>query len=264
MEYGIQLYSVRDAFAADMEGTLKMLREIGYESVEFAGFQGRSALEIKEMLSRTGLRVSGTHTPLCEVVESFDETVAYHRIIGNTNIIIPMEDLDSMDKINAFIETVNEYQPRLEAIGIRMGYHNHLHEFFPNRDGSMIYEEIVRRTRLLLELDVGWAYSAGEDVLSMLDRLGERVSAVHIRDSFPSKLKRGEPLGPINAVYESVFAWGIGKPLGLAAAPVREVYRVARRRGITLIVESESQNPDGLTEAQLCMDFLRQMEGEQE
>ena len=34
---GIQMYSVRDDLAKDFEGTLRKVREMGYDYVEFAG-----------------------------------------------------------------------------------------------------------------------------------------------------------------------------------------------------------------------------------
>ena len=37
---GIQLYSVRDSMQEDFEGTLRKIAELGYKSVEFAGFFG--------------------------------------------------------------------------------------------------------------------------------------------------------------------------------------------------------------------------------
>ena len=46
---GIQLYGVRNTLAADFEGTLKALSEMGYEYVEFAGYHGRSSEEIKKI-----------------------------------------------------------------------------------------------------------------------------------------------------------------------------------------------------------------------
>ena len=39
MEYGLQLYSVRDSAAKDLETTVKKVAELGYSSVEFAGFK---------------------------------------------------------------------------------------------------------------------------------------------------------------------------------------------------------------------------------
>ena len=40
---GLQLYSVRDDMEKDFYGTLKKVKEIGYDYVEFAGYFGHSA-----------------------------------------------------------------------------------------------------------------------------------------------------------------------------------------------------------------------------
>ena len=54
-EYGIQMYSVRDITEKDMPGALRALAEMGYKNVEFAGFFGIPAEEIKKLLDDNGL-----------------------------------------------------------------------------------------------------------------------------------------------------------------------------------------------------------------
>ena len=61
-KYGLQLYSVRDAMAEDFEGTLKKVAEMGYTYVEFAGFFDHTAEEVKALLDKYGLIISGTHS----------------------------------------------------------------------------------------------------------------------------------------------------------------------------------------------------------
>ena len=55
MNYGLQLFSVRDAAAENFEGMLKAVAEMGYTMVESAGFFGHSAKEVKAMLDAYGL-----------------------------------------------------------------------------------------------------------------------------------------------------------------------------------------------------------------
>ena len=62
MEYGLQLYSIRDITGNDLEGALKKVADLGYKFVEFAGFFGNSAETVKGWLDKYGLKVSGTHT----------------------------------------------------------------------------------------------------------------------------------------------------------------------------------------------------------
>ena len=238
-EYGIQMYSVRDITEKDMPGALRALAEMGYKNVEFAGFFGIPAEEIKKLLDDNGLKVSGTHTGWNEIAEHFEETVAYHKAIGNTRIIIPGADLTTKAKLDAFIDMLNEFQPKLAAEGITLGYHNHDHEFKPNEDGQIIYDEIVARSNVALEIDTYWAYVGKQDPIAMMHELKDRVHMIHIKDG---------------------DADGHGTPLGLGTAPAAEVYKTAVEMGIQMIVESETCKPSGLDEARVCIEFLKEQE----
>ena len=239
MDYGIQMYSVRDLTKTSLDDALRQVSELGYKFVEFAGFFGHSAEEVKAMLDKYGLRVSGTHTGWQEVAEHFEETVAYHKAIGNKNIIIPGADLSDQKKLDDFIKMANEFQPKLAAEGITLGYHNHAGEFRPNEDGSMIHDQLVYRTNLILEIDTYWAYVGMGHPVELLDRLKDRVPVIHIKDG---------------------DAEGKGKPLGMGTAPVKAVYEKALEMGIPMVVESETLTPDGMTEAKICIEYLKSLE----
>ena len=71
MQYGIQMYSVRDLTEKDLALALQKVSEIGYKSVEFAGYFGHSAEEVKAMLEQFGLTVSGTHSGLDDLEKDF-------------------------------------------------------------------------------------------------------------------------------------------------------------------------------------------------
>ena len=160
MDYGLQLYSVRDVTESDLEGTLKKVAEIGYRYVEFAGFFGHSAEEVKAMLDRYGLIVSGTHSGLGDLDADFEGTVKYHKTIGNTNYIVPGAPTWTAAELDETIEKINKYQPMLAAEGIRMAYHNHDGEFKPNADGQIPHEEMERRTNIDFQIDTFWAFVA--------------------------------------------------------------------------------------------------------
>lgn len=239
MEYGIQMYSVRDITKDNMEGALKALSDMGYKYVEFAGFFGIPAEKIAAMLDQYGLKVSGTHTGIMEVVNDFAGTVAYHKAIGNTKIIVPGHDLSTKAKLDEFIDLMNEYAPKLAAEGIILGYHNHDHEFKPNEDGQIIYDEIVARTDIALEIDTYWAYAGGKDPVALMEQLKDRLNVIHIKDGLANRE---------------------GKPLGLGTAPVADVYKKAVELGVLMVVESETLQPDGLTEAKICINYLKSQE----
>lgn len=239
MQYGLQLYSVRDITDKKMDYALQKVAEMGYSFVEFAGFFGIPAAEIKKMLAANGLRVSGTHTGWQEVANDFEKTVAYHTEIGNKNIIIPGADLSDKQKLDEFIDMVNEFGPKLAERGIALHYHNHSHEFLPNKDGQIIHEELERRTGILFEIDTYWAFNAGRDPVALMKRLANRVRVIHLKDGN----EKGEG-----------FALGEGK------APVKAVRETAITLGIEMVVESETLKPDGLSEVKRCIDYLKSLD----
>ncbi|MGI5959746.1 MAG: sugar phosphate isomerase/epimerase family protein [Massiliimalia sp.] len=240
MEYGLQLYSVRDVTETDWENTLKQVAQMGYTYVEPAGFFGHSAEEVKEVLDRYGLKVSGAHVNWKEIAENFEETVAFHKTIGNKNLIIPGADLDTKEKVADFLELIHNLQPRLEQEGMVLQYHNHDFEFKPNKDGQIFYDLLTENTSIPLEIDTYWVYAAGKDPLALMEQLKDRVSVIHIKDGNDK---------------------GDGYPLGMGTAPVKEVWAKAKELGMLMVVESETLTPSGLEEAKICIDFLKQIEG---
>lgn len=242
MEYGLQLYSVRDITGQDLEGALAKVAALGYRFVEFAGFFGHSADKVKAMLDTYGLSVSGTHTGWQELTaDRIDETIAYHKSIGNKNIIIPGADLSTREKLDDLINLINEAQPKLAAAGIALGYHNHSHEFIETGYGALIHKELEERTQVEFEIDTYWAYVAGLDPIALLERLGDRVRVIHLKDG---------------------FADGHGMALGEGTAPVAAVRDYAIAHGLAMVVESETCQPTGIEEVARCMAYLNKLDNE--
>lgn len=239
MDYGLQLYSVRDVTESDLEGTLKKVAEIGYRYVEFAGFFGHSAEEVKAMLDRYGLIVSGTHSGLGDLDADFEGTVKYHKTIGNTNYIVPGAPTWTAAELDETIEKMNKYQPMLAAEGIRMAYHNHDGEFKPNADGQIPHEEMERRTNIDFQIDTFWAFVAGKDPVEVITRLKDRVHVIHLKDGLRN---------------------GHGYALGEGEAPVAAVREKAIELGMHMVVESETLQPDGISEATRCFNYLKSLE----
>ena len=237
MNYGLQLFSVRDITKDDMEGALRGVAAMGYEFVEFAGFMGHPAEQVKAWLDQYGLRASGTHTGLAALTDDvLDETIAYHKAIGCKNIIVPYEKLETKEAVDAVVDRLNQLQSRLAAEGITLHYHNHDHEFKPNQDGIIAEEEFLNRTRINLEVDTYWVFAAGKDPVEFLNQHKDRISVIHLKDGVGG--------------HE-------GKSLGLGKAPVKEVRETALALGMEMVVESEGLEPTGLEEVKRCIDFLK-------
>ena len=240
IEYGLQMYSVRDLTKDDLEGALRQVAELGYSFVEFAGFFGHSAADVRGMLDKYGLRVSGTHTGWQELTpDRLEATIAYHKELGNTNIIIPSADMSTPEKLDAFIELVNDVQPKLAAEGISLAYHNHDGEFVPNGFGAITHEELEKRTGIEFEIDTYWAYVARRNPVEELERLKDRIRVIHVKDGFADRR---------------------GMALGEGTAPVVAVRDYALANGLCMVVESETCQPTGIEEVGRCIRYLRSLE----
>ena len=239
MDYGLQLYCVRDVTGTDLEGTLKKVAEIGYRYVEFGGFFGHSAEQVKAMLDNYGLIVSGTHSGFDDLDKDFAGTVKYHHAIGNTNYIVPGAPWGTTAELNETIEKMNKYKPMLAAEGIRLAYHNHDGEFKPTLDGQIAHEEMERRTDIDFQIDTFWAFVAGRDPIEVITRLKDRVHVTHLTDG----LRNGQ-----------------GFALGEGEAPVAAVREKAIELGMHMVVESETLQPDGISEVTRCFNYLKTLE----
>ena len=236
-EYGIQMYSLHDLAEKDLFAALKAVGELGYSYVEFAGFFGHTADEVCRMLDDAKVAVKSAHISHKELDPAkIDETIAFHKAIGNKNLVIPMAKLQTLELIDDFAKLANSAQEKLAANGISLGYHNHSDEFVTRYWGSNIMTELEKKTELDFQIDVYWAFNAGVDPVLYCERLKDRIKYIHLMDGL---------LG------------GRGKALGEGHVSLDAVIAMAKANGFGMIVESEGFYPTGVEEVARCMDFLK-------
>jgi sugar phosphate isomerase/epimerase len=236
------LYSVRDLAQRDLRGALEQAARLHYQTVEFAGFFGHPARDVKAWLDAFGLTAIGTHTGLAELDQNFESVVRFHHHIGCGLLVVPYAKPETQADCRALAQTLSLYQERLAREGIALAYHNHAHEFAPVEGGPSLWDTLIALPGLQLELDTYWAYVAGEDSVFRMEMLHRenRLPVIHLKDGLQN---------------------GTGKPLGMGAAPVEAVYRAALRLGVPILAESETLTPSGMEEARICMDTLQKLEG---
>ena len=79
---GLQLYSVRDAMAKDVPGTLARVRALGFREVELAGTYGLSASQFRAELDRAGLRATSMHVGYERLRDSLSAVLDEARTLG--------------------------------------------------------------------------------------------------------------------------------------------------------------------------------------
>ena len=209
---GVQLYSVRGTMEQEgVEATLARIARIGYREVEFAGYFGRSATQIRDTLKSTGLVSPSVHVPL-QLIKSpdFPKFVDNAALIGHKWInlawLAPPER-GSAEKYNAHADALLAAQKVARAAGLTMGYHNHEFEFDP-LGSTNGYEILLDRTKgsgIQFEMDLYWMSVAGKDPVSYWTRFPGQFPIVHVKDSAgaPTNAMRSVGAGTIN--WASLF-----------------------------------------------------------
>ena len=112
LKLGLQLFSIRDAMAEDMEGTLKAVSEMGYDCVEFAGYFGKTAEEVKAICEKYNLTPISVHQKYDVFIDNPEESVNYLKTLGVKYCAVPWvssEDWEkNYDKLIADIKNVEE------------------------------------------------------------------------------------------------------------------------------------------------------------
>ena len=179
----VQLYSVREACKQDFPGTLAALARMGYRGVEFAGFWGRSAADIRRMLDDNGLTACGSHTPYEDVQPGrLQATIDFNQALGNRFIIVPNMSGGTRQAWLDLCREFNALAARLQPLGMSIGYHSHLQDFHPV-EGEAPWAIFGANTRpeVILQLDTGNCCDGGGDPLAELRRFPGRARSIHVK-----------------------------------------------------------------------------------
>lgn len=185
----VQLYTVREALAEDVDGTLGRIAEIGYKQVEPFGFQ-KFFDDLSAGLAKYQLTAPTTHSSLFDV--DVDEVLAAAKELGISTVIAPSSDQarwQNADDIAGIAKSLNAAAEKAAALGLTVGYHNHAFELEWSQDGKHGLEILADNLapEVILEVDTYWAVAGGADVPALLGKLGDRVQALHIKDGDGSK-----------------------------------------------------------------------------
>lgn len=180
MKISLQLWSIQDAAKKDLLDTLKQVKQFGYQGVEFAGYFGYSANQIKTCLDELGLEVSGTHYPIEQLETQLEEVLRFEETIGNHHLIVPYLDGHTVDGWREYAKRMAVIQEKLADTPFRLGYHNHAHEFdvTPHAFDSLL-EEVPD---LALEVDTYWVAYAKHSVSAFLDQYKKNIHWLHIKE----------------------------------------------------------------------------------
>jgi sugar phosphate isomerase/epimerase len=197
----LQLYTVKEALAADPDATLGRIADIGFTAVELYGLQ-----EFGEAyaagLAKHGLSAPSAHVPLAtgELEASFDlaERLGVKTVIES---FTPPTLWESAENIARLADRLNSAVEPAAARGLRVGYHNHDGEIRNHVEGvsGLDHFASLLDERVVLEVDAYWVAAGGEDLVKFLTRNADRIKFIHVKDgSLTGDLPNQVPAGHIS------------------------------------------------------------------
>ena len=202
-DISLQLYSLRDAIKEDYAGTIKIVGDIGYTSIEAANygdgkFYGKTPEEFKADLAAAGLTALSSHTgkglsekelkskDFSQAFQWWDQCIAAHKAAGMKYIVTPsMEVPKTLKDLQTYCEYYNEIGKKCKENGIKYGYHNHAFEFQKIED-KVMYNYLIENTNpeyVFFEMDVYWVVRGASSPVDYFNKYPGRFEILHIKDN---------------------------------------------------------------------------------
>jgi len=242
---GLQLYSVRSEAEKDLPGVLAKVAKMGYQGVEFAGYYGHAAKDIRKMLDGNGLVCCGTHTAMETLSDDkLAETIEFNKTIGNKFLIVPWLQPNEANPKEAWLgyaKRLNVLAEKVKPHTMWVGYHAHQHDFAHLGDTTP-WDLIASNTSrdVIMQLDLGNCMDGGGDPIKYLRLYPGRAVTIHLKE-FSATNKKA-------MIGEGDVKWA-------------EVFKLCRAAGNTkwYIIEEEKDAVPPLQGAEISLNNLKKM-----
>jgi len=244
---GIQLYTIRDAMAKDVPGSLKKVSDLGYKYLELASyangkFYGYEPAEFKKIVSDLGMVILSSHTQveaLGITLDNAKKMAEDHAKIGVKYCIQPWvveEARKTLDSYKKMAAEWNKVGGIMKEHKIQFGYHNHNFEF-NTVEGKIPYYDVfmveLDKDLVTMELDLFWAIKAGQNPVEMFKKYPGRFQLFHMKDMFTKE-------APFYVPSTNDFA-----PVGAGLINFKEILAAKKIAGLKYMLVEQDSTKDG-------------------
>ena len=186
---GIELYTVRDALAKDLTGTVRAVAKLGYQIVEFYSpyysWTPSQASDVRKLLDDLGIQCRSTHndnrvfTP-----DGIQKAIELNQIIGSKYVVMASPgQVSTADSWKQVADRLNAGAEKLKPLGMFAGYHNHGAEW-QAVEGKRPMDILATNTdkSVALQFDVGTCVASGADPVAWITSNPGRIKSMHCKD----------------------------------------------------------------------------------
>jgi sugar phosphate isomerase/epimerase len=220
MPIGFQAWIVRENIGKDFPGTLKMVANMGYQSVEMCSPPGYESMgfgplmkykarEMRKVINDAGLSWPSTHYGMDELRQHLDERIQFAKDSGQKQMILSSFGLPEKATISDWLKAADELNMmglKSNKAGIQMGYHNHSMEFDKLGD-TLIYDALMNQldpSYVKMQFQVA-VISKGFKASTYFKKYPGRFISAHLAD-WSAEEKKEVPVGKGIVDWKEFFA----------------------------------------------------------
>jgi sugar phosphate isomerase/epimerase len=220
MPVGFQSWIVREKIGNDFPGTMKMVAEMGYESVElcsplgykdlgFGGLMKFSGNEVKKIVNDSGLKLASTHYGMDEMRKNLSDRIRWATDSGQKQMIVSSVGLPENATLSDWLkaaEELNKMGTEVKKAGLQLGYHNH-HTEFKQLEGKLVYDELMKvldKDLVKMQFQVA-VISVGYKAADYFKKYPGRFISAHLAD-WSKELNKQVPVGQGIVDWKEFFA----------------------------------------------------------
>ena len=216
---GCQTWAVRDMIAKDFPGTIKLLAETGFQSIElcspvgyaedgFAGLAKYTGAELRKILGDAGVACVSSHFGIKELRENQEARIAWAKDIGLQQMIVPTLDgpkKPTMDDVKRAAGEYNKMGELSAKAGIQQGLHNEDFEL-SMVDGKRTYDlllDLLDPQLVKFQFQVS-TISQGYDAADYFTKYPGRFFSMHVQ-GWSAQTKKIMPVGQDTLDWKKIF-----------------------------------------------------------
>jgi len=215
----IQLYTIRDAVADNLEKSLERLAKLGFKQLEIYGYDGRffgkSRTEFQSILNNVGLEVISSHHTTGMIhnekgtlLNDWEKSVEDLHFVGSKYMVCSylFDEERTLEHYRKLPELLDRSGEITNKAGIGFAYHNHDFEF-EKLENKTVYDFILDNTDsdlVKMELDLYWISKAGFNPLDYFEKYPKRFPLWHVKD-MKAKTKDFAEIGNGIIDFKTIF-----------------------------------------------------------